>query len=190
MNATTKTIIDRLAKMKSLASDGVGGERENAARLMEQIAAKYGIDIDDIDDAEEEETLHPLDVPRGWKLDLVCQLLALMRLEKYGTVKTIDHCCVKVNLRFLKGRYRVKSHSVLCTTAQFVELQAKFAVLSRDFELQRKSLFRAFLLANDLLCPFDPDSAKPTDEEAAICEEARKLACGIDKSLLYKQLPP
>ncbi len=189
MNATSKTIIDRLVKMKSLASDGVGGERETASRLLAKIAAKYHIDLDAIDDAEEEESLHPLDIPRGWKLDLFIQLMALMRLEKYGTQKAIGHCTVIRNYKLRKGRHHIESHSAKCTMAQFIELQSKFAVLSHDFDRQRKSLFRAFLLANDLLLPYTPDSKPQTDEEKAICEEAWNLSRGIEKTILSKQLP-
>lgn len=189
MNTTAHAIVDRLAKIKSLARDGVGGERENAARLLETIAAKYGIDIDGIDTLEEEESIHPLDVPRGWKLNLIFQLLALMRLEKYGSPNYNGHCCVAHNYKLRKGRLHLISRSVKCTAGQFIELQAKFAVLSRDFDRQRKSLFRAFLLANDLLLPFAPDTKPPTEEEIDIAKEAQKLACGIEKSILAKQLP-
>lgn len=188
MSATVQAIIERLAKMKALSISGVGGERENAARLMETVAAKYGIDLDDIDTAEEEESLHPLDIPRGWKLDLVRQLLILMRLDKYGSKKA-DRCYIVCRRKFRKGRWRIVARFVRCTNSDFIELQAKFAVLSLDFDRQRKALFRAFCIANDLLLPYDPDSAPPTEEEEAHCEEAWKLSLGIRKSVLSKQLP-
>ncbi|MBQ7251462.1 MAG: hypothetical protein IJS32_02545 [Kiritimatiellae bacterium] len=181
-------IISRLSKMKALADGGVGGERENAARLLEEVAAKYGIELDDI--VPDEETLHPIDIPRGWKLDRVNQLLALMRLEKYGSTKVLDHCCIVYHHKLRKGRFHVASRSVKCTDTQFVELMSKFTVLSRDFDRQRKALFRAFIDANDLLLPYAPELAPQTDEERDLCEEARRLALGIQKSALAKQLPP
>lgn len=181
-------IISRLAKMKALADGGVGGERENAARLLEEVAAKYGISLDDI--VPEKESLHPIDIPRGWKLDLVNQLLALMRLEKYGSTTALNHCCIIGEYKLRKGRLHLVSRSVKCTAAQFVELMAKFTILSRDFDRQRKAMFRAFLIANDLLCPYNPGSPQPSEEELALCEDAERLSIGIQRSTLSKQLPP
>ena len=189
MNPTTQAIIARLAKMKALAIGGVDGEREAAARLIEKVALRHGIDLDTIDGQDEEETLHFLDTPRGWKLALVRQLLALMLLEKYGSVNA-DHFQIVLRAKLRKGRWCVDARFVRCTNAEFIELQSKFAILSRDFERQRKALFRAFLVANDLLCPYDPDSPPPTAEENALAEDARHLADGIQKSTLLKQLPP
>ena len=104
MSAAVKNIISRLAKMKALAVEGVGGEREVASRLIEKVAAKYGIDLAALDGMDEVESSHPLDIPRGWKLDLFRQLMALMRLEKYGSVKVLDHCYVRPVFRIRKKR--------------------------------------------------------------------------------------
>ena len=192
MNEREK-IMARLAKMKALAVQGVGGERENAARLLDGIAAKYGIDLDRI--GNEEESLHRLDIKQGWELDLACQLFALMRIDRYGSLKAGEgHCCVMAQRsrdRIPGARWKVEGYSARCTDAQFVEMQAKFAVLSRDYRRQKKAFFRAFLEANDLLTPYDPETAaKATAEELAEAKEARRLAVGIQRSALNKQLPP
>ena len=192
MNEREK-IMARLAKMKALADGGVGGERENAARLLDGIAAKYGIDLDRI--GSEEESVHRLDVTKGWKLDLVCQIFAMMRVEQYGSLKAGEgHCSIfarRIQESRKGAKWRTKSYIVRCTNAQFVEMQAKFAVLSRDYERQKKAFFRAFLEANDLLTPYDPErAARATAEELAEAREARRLAVGIQRSVLNKQLPP
>lgn len=193
--ADRERILQRLAKMKALAAGGVGGERENAARLLDRIAAKYRIDLDGI--GSEEERDHVLaDLTAGWKLDLASQLLALMRIEKYGHPPAGEgHCCLMAHRTrnpVLPGdRWKVEFYFARCTDAQFVELQAKFSVLSRDYERQRKAFYRAFLVANDLLVPFDPEiAAKATAEEMAEAEEADRLALGIRRSSLARQLPP
>ena len=113
-----------------------------------------------------------------------------MRLEKYGSTKVLDHCCIVYQHTLRTGRVHVASRSVKCRDTQFVELMSKFTVLSRDFDRQRKALFRAFIDANDLLLPYAPELAPQTDEERDLCEEARRLALGIQKSALAKQLPP
>ena len=194
MTDEREKIMARLAKMKALADGGTGGERENAARLLEEVAAKYGIDLDRI--GSETEKDHPLDgFKEGWRLDLVCQLLALMRIEKYGNPEGgRGHCCVfihRVRDRKPGAHWRTEGLTARCTDAQFVELQAKFAVLSRDYERQKRAFNRAFLAANDLLTPYDPErAAKVTQEELDEALEARRLAVGIQRSALNKQLPP
>ena len=49
-------LIDKLMKTKALAERGVGGERENAERILTAMLQKYGISLDDLE--SEEETTH------------------------------------------------------------------------------------------------------------------------------------
>ena len=52
---TREEILDRLRKMKQLADRGVGGERENAERLLAEIAAQYGINLADLEEEKLED---------------------------------------------------------------------------------------------------------------------------------------
>lgn len=171
-------IIARLMKMKALAERGESGERDNAARLMESVAAKYGIDLDAV--GAEAESDHPVAFS-GWKKNLAVQLLCLMRIEQYGD-KNANHCFM-----YSVGRGEKKRYGVTCTDSQFVELMAKHSVLCRDYEEQRKAFYRAFLVANDLLAPAD-ENEKFSDQELEEARLSNRLAVGIKRSDLHKQL--
>lgn len=183
MTDAREAIIARLAKMQALAEGGVGGERENAARLMKEVARKNGIDLDHIGKDEVKDYL--LHIPKGWKLDLFVQLATLLRVEMYKDIKA-PYCQI-IETTFRMGRTRRKVYSFRGTNAQFCELHAKFAVLSRDYANQLRAVFRAFLQANDLLLPCAPDR-QPTDAERKRAEIASRLALGIKRSQLHKQL--
>lgn len=174
-------IIARLAKIKALAKDGVGGERDAAAKLLEAVATKYGIDLDRIEEGKER--LFPIEFKRGWRLDLIVQLFGIMRLEQYGDLKA-DHC------RVCKHTYKDGSFQnyAACTEAQWCEMEAKFAVLAIDYEAQHKAFFRAFLMANDLLVPCDPGSQPPTKQETKEDVIASWMSAGIRRSNLRKQI--
>lgn len=42
--------VELLKKLKALAKDGVGGEQENARKLLDELIKKYGIDEHELDD--------------------------------------------------------------------------------------------------------------------------------------------
>lgn len=174
-------IMDRLAKMKALADGGVGGERENAARLMEEVARRYGVDLSALDEAEQEKK-HDYDIRRGWRLDLFRQLVCLARLEVYGSLDA-DH----LQLYTRKMGRRVLGQYCKCTDAQWVELMARFTVLERDYERQLGLFFRAFLEANDLLVDA-PCRHTPTKKELLDALAAKQMSVGITKSQLHKQI--
>lgn len=179
-----KEILERLAKLKALAEGGVGGERENAARLLEEIAARYGVPLESLDDeAENAESDHEVEFSRGWKANLLAQILGLMRFEQYGDVKAAH---LRLFTRSRGGR--VVGAFVRCTEAQWLEAMAKFTVLSRDYKSQLDAFFRAFLEANDLLLPYGVLGGNPSDKEKEAAAIASRLANGIKKSALRRQI--
>jgi len=172
-------ILARLRKIKSLADRGEGGEAVNAAALLDTIAAEHGIDLDAIDAAPVSDHVFKTGVD-GWRQELFCQI-----------VWCRDR---KMKLYSCRSDRRHKGHDAIelrCANDFFVEVVAAFEVLSRDYDRQRKALFRAFLAANDLLLPATDDDApsKPlSDAERRMLEDAARLSLGIEKSALHKQL--
>ena len=175
-------ILARLAKLKALADGGVGGERENAARLLEEVAARHGVDLGCLEESEKERE-HPVEFKRGWRFDLLCQLCGVLRVEQYGDPRA-NHCMVWTRRR---GRSIVETF-VICTDSQFVEVMAKFEVLARDYERQLGAFYRAFCQANDLLVPREIDGRRPSKKELEDALLASQVAMGIEKSKLHKQI--
>lgn len=172
-------VLARLRKIKSLADCGEGGEADNAAALLDKIAAAHGIDLDAIDAALVSDHVFKTGVD-GWRQKLFCQI-----------VWCRDR---KMELYSCRSDRRPRGHDAIklrCADDFFVEVVAAFEVLSRDYDRQRKALFRAFLAANDLLVPAtdDDEPRKPlSDAERRLQEDAWRLSLGIRKSALHKQL--
>ena len=186
-------LMERLSKMKALADAGTGGERTAAANLIRKICAKYGISIDDIDAEIERE--HTVEITQAWQRQIFMQLLGLMRIEQYGD-RNADklHLFVQKRPGGHRGRGKarrrifVKRYYTVYTDAQWLELSAKFDVLCFDYTKQLKAFPLAFLMSNDLLMPFNPDSPKPTADQEEQYNTAANLSAGIEKSRLNKQL--
>ncbi|MBR3087314.1 MAG: hypothetical protein IKH04_13035 [Kiritimatiellae bacterium] len=172
-------ILARLRKIKSLADHGEGGEAANAAALLDTIAAEHGIDLDAIDAALVSDHVFKTGVD-GWRQKLFCQI-----------VWCRDR---KMELYSCRSDRRTRGHDAIklrCADDFFVEVVAAFEVLSRDYDRQRKALFRAFLAANDLLleASADDEPRKPlSDAERCLLEDAARLSLGIEKTMLRKQL--
>ena len=191
---TRDDIIARLRKVAALASHGVGGEAVNAAAMLDAIAAQHGIDLADLDD--ERPSMHTFRTGREqWRRDLFCQILWCLDkdIRCYNAVAPASQAKKRPRDR-RRGkagdvrRWTFNAVRAECTDSQFVECVAKFEILQRDYARQQAAFYRAFLVANDLLCAPDPDSPDPTEEEVRRCEEAARLAIGIEASQIRKQI--
>lgn len=192
---TRDDLIARLSKIAALAANGVGGEAANAAALLDSIAAEHGISLDDLD--SERKSMHTYRTGREkWRCKLFCQIL--WRIDKdipcYHAKSPARPAQVRPRVR-RKGKTSRSSDLRIfdavraeCTDSQFVEAVAKFEVLQRDYARQLKAFYRAFLVSNDLLCDYDPDSPEPTDEQMQVVEDAIRLSQGIFQSQLRHQI--
>ena len=188
-------IKERLAKMKAMAERGVGGERDAAEHLLQEIAAKHGISLDDIGSEVERE--HVVNIQYSWQRQIFLQLLGLMRLDQYGDRDADKLSLFKryqyVQTRGRESRGRTRQRKVayyftVCTDAQWLELEAKYVVLRADYERQIKAFPLALLMSNNLLMPYNPNGKKSSAKEEEQYLTAETLAAGIRKSHLNKQL--
>lgn len=175
-------IVARLRKMSALASRGVGGEADNARALLARIAAKHGIDLAAIEEGEESVSRHVLRTgSEQWRRNLFAQIV-WVRKRDARIFYTFDP----------PGYWRRRRHNAMwldCTNAFFVEVVAAWEVLCRAYERQRKMFFRAFCEANDLLLsPSNDDDCRPTEEEIADAMIASRMAVGIERTVIHKQL--
>ena len=179
-------IKERLMKMKALANAGVGGERANAEKMLAEIAARYGISLEDLNGEEIEK--HEVKITQHWQKKLLAQLAAIMRQEKrkHGDVLRDKELTV---WRTVYGKYcKVTKYDIYATKCDWLELTAKFEVLKADYKRQQKNFYLAFLMANDLLTDPDDDAPEPTHEKMKAYADAAFMSIGIKKSNTNKQL--
>ena len=177
----------RLMKMKALANAGVGGERANAERLLAELAAKHGINLDDLDGKEIEE--FEVKFTQAWQKKLLGQLAAIIRQEKRKRGEVLrDKECELWRSRFGSKYCKFEKFTVYATKCDWLELTARFEVLKADYKRQCKDFYLAFLVSNNLLTDPDDDAPPPTREELEAYSEALRLSCGIKPSRLNKQL--
>lgn len=181
-------IIARLRKVAALAARGEGGEAANAEALLDAIAAAHGIDLDELELDDIRERVIPVG-RETWRSRLLCQIL-WTRFPGRDFDFVVERRPVKQRrgMRTGKVRFVLTGLQARLTAAQHVECLSVFEILQRDYERQLKAFFRAFLLKNDLLCPYDPDATKPTPEQERLNEDARRLATGVVRSELYPEL--
>ena len=180
-------IKNRLMKMKALANAGVGGERANAENLLAELAAKYGIDLGDLDGEEIEE--HEIKFTQSWQRKLLGQLAAIMRQEKRKRGEVMRDREYELWRSTFGSKYcKYEKFTVYATKSDWLELMAKFEVLKADYKRQQKSFYLAFLMANDLLTDPDDDAPKPTPEEMKAYKAASFMSIGIERTSLHRQI--
>lgn len=174
-------ILARLRKVASLARRGEGGEAGNAAALLADIAAKYGIDLADIDGEGVADHVFRTGADK-WRQELFAQIV-WCRAPKMKVFRA----------RSGRGRQgRFDAVRLRCAHDLFVEAVATFEILSREYARQRKALFLAFLGANGLILDDsddDPPRGPLTEAERQLVSDAARLAAGIEKTQLRRQLP-
>lgn len=168
--------LDLAKKLKALADRGEGGEKENAAQMLESLIKKYGINIDDI----EEETI----------------IENRFEMTKNDERLFIQVACVTVKdvkIFGINGNKTARKYITLvidCTLAQSLEIRAKFDFYKKALEKDMELLFKAFIHKNDLaISSSKKDEEKElTHEELAELYKLSQMMKGMDKHHFLKQL--
>ncbi len=125
---------ERLKKIKALALNGIDGEKENAAALLEQLTKKYGIAIGDLD--EEKVEAFKIKVRGNEEMRLLTQIVYKVTNETGNTYR----------LRYEESKRLCKSYlSVHCTAAEKAEIDVLFAFFKRIWAKDKERLFEAFI---------------------------------------------
>lgn len=174
INEKTKA---RLIKLLALAERGVGGEKLNAQRMLDNSLKKYGMTLEDLtgDQAREERKFRYGKKSFGRKLMLQCIASVV------GANRPI---------------YRYRRSSVMeveATASEALEIELKFEVYRRALEEQISLTFDAFIQANRVFPERDSEGEaddKPLSE--ADRERLGKLlgmVGQITPTPVYKSLP-
>lgn len=149
-----------LLKIKALAERGEGGEADNAAALLEQLMAKYGITEADLDDERRE------DCEFRYSKPFEDRLLAQVIYMVMGNV-TVYH--------WKNSRKNVKI--VACTKAEQLEIEAAFDFYREHLAAGLLRYYHAFIQREGLF---------PDDTKERI--EAPEREADPEEELLYSVL--
>lgn len=139
-----------LKKLKALAEHGVGGEKENAQKLLEKFMRKYNISEDDIDDDR------IIKYSKKVKNDYEKQLL----VQTVYKVTNGD----AYSFRYIATGRKIKNLvGYECTAAQNIEIEFLFDFYKRLFYKEIDLLLNAFIQKHDIFGTPPEDSSSPDE---------------------------
>lgn len=158
-----------LKKIKALAENGVGGEKENAQKLLNELMEKYNIKEEELEE----------DIIKDFEF-------SMSRFYKAVPLASqVIYSIVGKDVENGKGLYSYKHrgkkiYSVKCTSAEFLEFEAKLKFYMYHFKIEAERFYSAFVQANGIFPP--PDKVKEekqkfflTDEDLKMLELAERL---------------
>lgn len=172
--------IEILKKLKALSDRGIGGEKENAQKMLDDLLVKYKISIEEVE-GEEIKTFY-FKAKDDIEIRLLSQIASRVRydIEKYVITSTF------AKMHRLAGRFCIE-----CTIIEYVEIEQMFFLYKRLYAEEREIFYTAFLSANDLLArnPSNLIYVKDlSDKEIQHLSRAMKMSENIKKETIYKQI--
>lgn len=167
-------IADKLKKIKALAERGVGGEKETAMRMYEELKARYEIEDEEI--MLDAVTLHWFSYKTELEEDLLTQIFYKV------TGSATYH-------RYTGSFSRRKKRGCDCTELEAAEITLLFNFYKEEFRKELEVLMAAFKYKNDLY----PDKTtrcyteqkeqerERTEEEKIMLRKVAWLAMSLDR---------
>lgn len=170
--------IDLAKKLLELARKGVGGEKINAEKFLQDLLDKHNLTIEDIEGEKVND--HYFNLPEN-EMKLFAQIKGIVnrKIKAYGPFEK------KIIKKYgLPGNFMIT-----CTVAEFVEIQAKHEFYQRLYESELQTFWLAFLTANNLfvIVP-EEEYTELTDEQILQRKRAALMALGVDRKSFTKQL--
>jgi hypothetical protein len=175
MSIASEKLLDRLRKIQALARHGVGGEKENAERMLARLLDLHNLTIEDLD-GESKPIEWRFKADPGFDIRLVNQII----------YKVTNKSGVPIyKLTSKKGLY-----SCNLTAAQAIECEAILAILRPALEDHFQIAFSAFVQSNQIFgdSPGDPEDKQKTPEERARDFAIMQMMLGTKKVNLHKQI--
>lgn len=187
---TRDELIDKLKKVYALAERGEKYERDAAERRLKTMMQKYGITMEELEDAsEEEEKLFFYKIKGSMCEELFIQVAAVRGL-KYRLIGLNHQDKYAKFVRSEAAYLRKKGDNVVmvCTAVEFIEVTTMYEVLQQSLEKNLESFFYAFVYKNDLFArSADPDK-EMTEDEMDMLRRAMGMADSIDKADYGKKM--
>lgn len=172
-------IAEKLKKIKALADRGVGGEKETAMRMYEELKARYEIEDEEI--MLDTVSLHWF----GYNGELEEDLLTQIFYKVTGSA----------SYHVYTGKYkRRKKRGCDCTEIEAAEIKLLFSFYKEELKRELKTFMIAFRSGNNLYpdetarCYIERDNIAERERTAEEKRELKKAA--FYRMLLDKREPP
>lgn len=168
--------VERLKKIRALALEGVGGEKEQAQALLDKLTEKYNVSFDEID----EETINNYEFEYHGK-----EQKQLLRQTIY---KITNDSGSTFSLRYLHSGRKCKTKlSAKCTATQKAEIEFLFDFYKRLWEKERQALLLAFIQKHRIFGQLK-DGEEPTELTDEETEKILALMRGLSNESPQKQI--
>lgn len=146
---------ERLKKLHALAMRGVGGEKEQAQKILEKLMQKYGISLNDLD----EEQIREFDIV--YHGEIARKLLLQTAYKVTGSAENVTTLVYRQSGRQCRTKMRVR-----CTEAQKIEIEFLLDFYCKLWEKESAALFRAFIQKHEIFADrADGKCDRISDEE-------------------------
>lgn len=175
-------IIELGRKIKALADKGVGGEKLNAEKMLQDFIKKHNIKIEDIEGEEMSDYFFKLNTDIERRLFPQIGKSIRYNLKLYG----------EITKKVIKDYGLDGNFMVTCTLSEFIELKSKLHFYSELYKEEIEIFFTAFVTANDLLInppsEIKRDITDLTQKELDEFHRVQKMSSNIKKGNFMRQL--
>lgn len=170
MTAEREQLLQKIKRVQALAERGEGGEKENAAALLERMMKQYGISESDI--AEERREI-------AWfryKTPLEEKLLAQVIYSVVGDLPLWER-------KNSNTKRRYKLTGVECTAAERLEIEFSYDFFKAAMEKELDRFFSAFINKNGIFPPPEKERKTENPRGLSLDELARleSMMAGMDR---------
>lgn len=170
----------KLRKLLALAQQGVGGEQENAQRMMENMMRKYGLSLSDFSE-EDIPSDHEFTYQDQWTKDLYVQIIAKVLNTRKPPIYRYRGASGKTGRTFICA----------CTNVQAAEIKMLHEIYTRQLKKELDLFFTAFLSKHKLFSN-NPDEQEEGKKGREFTDEELMTLMGMmgamDDVTIHKQL--
>lgn len=158
--------LELLEKIRRLSVQGIGGEKFNANKKLDELMNKYSISYESL--GKKEKRMRYFICRNKYEKMLLIQIYYAMTNDK--------------NFHDLKTNKKI---GLDLSDTEFIELSIKYSVYKIDMEKEFELLYKAFIYANDII---PHDNGETTTYETDELKKIIERTISIEKSKIYKQL--
>ena len=163
--------IELLKKLKALAEQGVGGERENAQKLLDRLMKKYGVDTADLSDDELSDHMFKFKDRRERKI--LTQVMYKVATDRRSW--------------FLKwGKGSRSMVGITCTKAEALQIQIEYEFYKALWNEEADFFLEAFIQKHKIFDMRPGHKVDEIDEESA--RRMRSMMNGMQNRALNPML--